>query len=252
MDGPGIVECRDVDPFRCLISFEYAEIKEEAVSRLSLISVFNEVRHHWGNVWSFSRRVWVEVMGLPTTVWSEETFRTIAEVWGKYVYADDRTEQSWSFSVARFLIDSFEWEWIHEWITIKVEEKEYEIFVKEFGSEVYSRESHPNKLEASSGSKTAEDGKSVSWVGEMPLVKSALIPAPEFDGENLNLQKMAHCVNSEMHEVGINVGIHEGGGGGRESRREEEMAGSQTDNKGVGNENTNWALEEGGLLDNQA
>ncbi|MED6186651.1 hypothetical protein PIB30_068758 [Stylosanthes scabra] len=86
----------------------WEEIKEKSLGNQSLLSIFDEVRHHWGSVWSLSRRVWVEAMGLPTAVWSEETFKTIAELWGKYVYTDDRTEEFWSFSVARFLIDSFE------------------------------------------------------------------------------------------------------------------------------------------------
>ncbi|MED6110521.1 hypothetical protein PIB30_043774 [Stylosanthes scabra] len=98
--GPGIIECRDVGPFRCLITFETEKIKEEAIEDQLLASVFDEVRHHWDVVWSLSRRVWIEVMGLPTFAWSEENLRSIANLWGKFVYADDRTEKSWSYSVA--------------------------------------------------------------------------------------------------------------------------------------------------------
>ncbi|MED6110349.1 hypothetical protein PIB30_041995 [Stylosanthes scabra] len=115
-DGLGRIQCRDVGPFRCLLTFESKAIRNEAVTNQVLMYIFDEVKHHWGPVWSLSRRVWVEVMGLSTFAWSEETFRRIALLWGKYVYADNRTEEMKSFTVARFLMDSFEWETIHEWV----------------------------------------------------------------------------------------------------------------------------------------
>ncbi|MED6123365.1 hypothetical protein PIB30_048484 [Stylosanthes scabra] len=124
-----MIECRGVGPFLCLLTFESEKTKEEAVTNQTLLSMFDEVRFHWGPVWSLSRRIWVEVMGLPTFVSLEETFASIAGLWGK------------------FLIDSFEWEFIHEWVTVTVDQRKFDVFVKEFGGEVYSRESHPNKAE---------------------------------------------------------------------------------------------------------
>ncbi|MED6211272.1 hypothetical protein PIB30_072140 [Stylosanthes scabra] len=103
-EGPGIIECRDVALFRCLITFESEKIMEEALGKQSFLSAFDKVRHHWGAVWSLSKRVWVEVMGLPTFVWSEETFNSIAKLWEISVYADDRIEEFMSFSMAMFLI----------------------------------------------------------------------------------------------------------------------------------------------------
>ncbi|MED6173486.1 hypothetical protein PIB30_059933 [Stylosanthes scabra] len=133
--GPGVVECREVGPKRCLITFESESAKEKALSDNVLCAVFDEIRPHWDIFWGLSRRVWIEVMGLPIYVWSEETFKNIAKLWGSYVYSDDRTGESLSFTVARFLIDCFEWEPINEWVTLKVEDREFECFVKEFGGE---------------------------------------------------------------------------------------------------------------------
>ncbi|MED6119496.1 hypothetical protein PIB30_012403 [Stylosanthes scabra] len=58
-------------------------------------------------------------MGIPIHAWSIETFENIAKQWGKLVMVDDRTEQCWSYSVARFLIDCFEWGRINEWFDLK-------------------------------------------------------------------------------------------------------------------------------------
>ncbi|MED6146295.1 hypothetical protein PIB30_033215 [Stylosanthes scabra] len=60
------------------------------------------------------------------------------------VLLDDRTEEQKSFSVARVLIDSFQWEIIHEWVSLRVEDRVFDIFAKEFSYESYSTESHPN------------------------------------------------------------------------------------------------------------
>ncbi|MED6193567.1 hypothetical protein PIB30_020711 [Stylosanthes scabra] len=164
--GPGVIECRD--------------IKEEAVKDDAWSSVFDEIRLHWDHFSGLSRRVWVEVMGLPVYVWSEKTFRSIAELWGKYIYADNRTEEYKSFTVARFLIDSFEWEMINEWILIKVEGRQFEVFAKEFGAKVYGRESHPNEDERKLMNVSAISC-SGSWVEETPGSMEEPVPKRKDD-----------------------------------------------------------------------
>ncbi|MED6145222.1 hypothetical protein PIB30_023171 [Stylosanthes scabra] len=55
--GPGDIECRDVGPYRCLITFSSPEIRDEALNDKLRLFVFDEVRHHWGLFWCLSRRV---------------------------------------------------------------------------------------------------------------------------------------------------------------------------------------------------
>ncbi|MED6164436.1 hypothetical protein PIB30_090067, partial [Stylosanthes scabra] len=135
----------------CLISFESAAARDEAVSSIELLEVFDEVRPHWDYFSSHSRRILLEVMGLPVQVWCEATFSNIAKLWGKLILMDDRTEEAMSFSVARFLVDSFEWELINEWVTIKFEEKKFEVHVREVGSEIYTLQAHPSDNNESDG-----------------------------------------------------------------------------------------------------
>ncbi|MED6180241.1 hypothetical protein PIB30_008435 [Stylosanthes scabra] len=143
-EGTGHVECRDVGPFRCLLTFESANVRDKAMSNPGLLAIFDELRPHWNYISSHSRRIWLEVLGLPIQVRSGDTFNNIAKLWGKMVLMDDRTEHYWSFSVVRFLVDCYEWETISEWITIKVEDREFNIYVREFGGEAYNFQSHTN------------------------------------------------------------------------------------------------------------
>ncbi|MED6106718.1 hypothetical protein PIB30_007041 [Stylosanthes scabra] len=211
-DGQGKVECKDVGPFRCLITFELESIRDEAMSSKVLTDAFDEIRHHWGFASSLSRRVWVEVMGLPTIAWSESTFRSIARLWGKYVYSDDRTEEMQSFSVARFVIDCYQWEEIHEWIKVKVDDWEFEIFVKEFGAELYSRESHPNAAELAYMGEAESDGgsKPLSLAEETPVARPNPSAAIE-DGDDGGLNNVA--VNNIVDSEIIGGGINEDGAG---------------------------------------
>ncbi|MED6126635.1 hypothetical protein PIB30_080383 [Stylosanthes scabra] len=90
--GPGDIKVRDVGPYRCLITFSTTEIRDSAKESQLLQSVFDEVRHHWDTLLSLSRRVWIEIMGMPTGLWFLENFDRIAKLWGKVIRYDDRTE----------------------------------------------------------------------------------------------------------------------------------------------------------------
>ncbi|MED6160753.1 hypothetical protein PIB30_054386 [Stylosanthes scabra] len=107
-NGPGTIECRDVGPYRCLITFSSTEIRDQAMSNEPLLSVFDKVRFHWDFVSSLSRRVWVEIMGLPVNLWCTENLQSISKLWGKFIMVDDRTGDPKSFSIARVLLDCFQ------------------------------------------------------------------------------------------------------------------------------------------------
>ncbi|MED6152504.1 hypothetical protein PIB30_092737 [Stylosanthes scabra] len=55
----------DVGTFRCLLMFESANIRDEAMSDPNLLAMFDELRPHWNYFSSHSRRIWMEVLGLP-------------------------------------------------------------------------------------------------------------------------------------------------------------------------------------------
>ncbi|MED6225384.1 hypothetical protein PIB30_093109, partial [Stylosanthes scabra] len=54
--GSGEIECRDVGPYRCLLTFSSTEIRDEAMHNQLLHGVFDEIRPHWDIFWSLSKR----------------------------------------------------------------------------------------------------------------------------------------------------------------------------------------------------
>ncbi|MED6175154.1 hypothetical protein PIB30_075670 [Stylosanthes scabra] len=82
---------------------------EKAMNNQLLLLVFDEIIRPRGDIfWRLSRRVWFEIVGLPVHGWCNETFKRISKLCGKMVNQDDRIEESKSFSIARFLVDSYQ------------------------------------------------------------------------------------------------------------------------------------------------
>ncbi|MED6176199.1 hypothetical protein PIB30_085783 [Stylosanthes scabra] len=151
-------------------------------------------------------------MGLPVGLWCSETINTLAKLWGKIIKMDYCTEESKSFTTARFLVDCFQWEMVNEWITVKVEDRVFEIFAKEFGSEVYSIQSHPD-LEEVSATSMEEVVKPVS-VSVFPVEKQPAVTGhnnsnSEFIIDPL-LDAIINCSWNNVHEFnhgGVIAGI---------------------------------------------
>ncbi|MED6114175.1 hypothetical protein PIB30_077729 [Stylosanthes scabra] len=56
---------------------------------------------------------------------------------------DDTTELKQSFSSVRILIDLNVWNFIHEWVTLEEGDRKFEVYVREFGREIFSAQTHP-------------------------------------------------------------------------------------------------------------
>ncbi|MED6134531.1 hypothetical protein PIB30_037830 [Stylosanthes scabra] len=140
----GKIECRDLGPRKCIMSMDLIELRDKALSDEIFLATFDKVREYWGFKWAFSRRVWMEMIGLLIHVWSGDTFEKIAKgLDARMVRLDELTEDRRSFSMARTLVDCFQWEPIQEWITIKCEGTVFDVYVKEFRGEILSRQVHP-------------------------------------------------------------------------------------------------------------
>ncbi|MED6223527.1 hypothetical protein PIB30_074735 [Stylosanthes scabra] len=110
---PGKVIFRDLGPRKCLITMDSVELKHEAMSNPVMLSLFDEIRPHWEFVWNSCRRIWVELMGIPVHAWSSDMFQRVAKLWGRL------------------------------WIILRVDGREFEVFAKEFGGEIYNVQIHP-------------------------------------------------------------------------------------------------------------
>ncbi|MED6208617.1 hypothetical protein PIB30_047004 [Stylosanthes scabra] len=93
--------------------------------------------------WSLSRRVWLEIMGLPIHIWSEDSFERIAKAMdGKLVMLQDLMDECASFSIVRILVDTYQWQLIQDWIIVKFKYVDFYVYIKEFGIEVLSQQFH--------------------------------------------------------------------------------------------------------------
>ncbi|MED6108830.1 hypothetical protein PIB30_027922 [Stylosanthes scabra] len=158
--GPGKIECRDVGPYRCLLTFDSPENRDEAFNSELLQSTFDEIVPHWNIFGSLSRRVWIEIMGMPTCLWCKENFK---------IQYDDRTELSKSYSVARVLLDCYQREQISEWVKLSIDDRSFTVFGKEVGPEAYSMSAHPNLEDSRTQFLSSGDDATSSAVSETSL-----------------------------------------------------------------------------------
>ncbi|MED6119073.1 hypothetical protein PIB30_008586 [Stylosanthes scabra] len=173
-EGPGEVECRDLGPFKCILTFESMEARDIVFESQGLNSLFFELRPLWRFTRNLSRRVWLEVMGIPVHLWSNDTMMKIGKLWGKPVMTDELMDYYLSYTCASILVDSFQWEFIHEWVVLDDGERRYEVYVKEFGREMYSAQAHPGVCHESSLCKETEtqgECNSVAGSGSAAVVE---------------------------------------------------------------------------------
>ncbi|MED6193256.1 hypothetical protein PIB30_017647 [Stylosanthes scabra] len=144
----GRIGCRNLGSTKCILSFESKDLRDKALDDTALTTQFDDLRPYWGYKWSHYRRVWVELMGVPIHMWSEDTFSRIAKtIDGKLVMQHELTKETACLSVAKILIETCRWEPIQEWLFVKCEDVEFEVYAKKFGFEVLSFQVHPEESE---------------------------------------------------------------------------------------------------------
>jgi len=128
---------RDLGKFKFLLTMDSKETKE------SLKDEAKEMLNQW--FYSFddweeadvcqTRRLWLEIVGLPIQLWSETNIRKIAELWGDVVLVDNETSTMESFASAKVVIDTLCMSPIEDEAIIQVEDKGFTVFVFEAKTE---------------------------------------------------------------------------------------------------------------------
>jgi len=127
------IEVRDLGHYKFILTLESKESKDrmkiEGKERLEnwfySISDWNE-----SDVCQ-TRRVWIEIVGLPAQFWSESTIRVIAANWGDVVLVENETTTMESMAAAKVLIDTLSMQHIQDEAIIQHENKGFKIFVSE-------------------------------------------------------------------------------------------------------------------------
>ncbi|MED6175362.1 hypothetical protein PIB30_077636 [Stylosanthes scabra] len=123
--------------------------RKQLIDSLTVIMLRAMIYLEFGNRHCRVRKCGIPIIGavdgvknwgvtLPIGLWCTKNLNRIATLWGKLIKQDDRTKNPKSFTTARVIIDSFQWERIHEWVTLRVDGRCFDVFVKEFGLEVDS------------------------------------------------------------------------------------------------------------------
>jgi len=144
----GIIEAatlRDMGLYRFLLTLDEEQDLLEMLNHGDdwLSNWFVEVRR-WRDDICYSRRTWIEVLGLPSHAWCRDNFRKIEDQWGDLICLDTNTANNLSFACARLLIDTAAMRTIDSEIIFSVEDEGLRDWIKEskgyFGS-LHSRRS---------------------------------------------------------------------------------------------------------------
>jgi len=149
---------RDLGKFKFLLTLESKEAKEK------LRNEGEECLKEWFssiNDWAEedvcqTRRLWLEIVGVPIHLWSEINIRKIAENWGDVVFVEEETSTKKSFAAAKVVIDSMCLSPIEDEAILQVGNKGFRISVFEAKTAYTIIHTGPLEEEDSSSSMKAQ------------------------------------------------------------------------------------------------
>ncbi|KAK7256785.1 hypothetical protein RIF29_30266 [Crotalaria pallida] len=131
--GLEVVAIRSMGSLKFLVTFRNGELMEEAI-----ILMFRSMNDGVisANKWSTSdlcdrRRVWVEILGIPPHVWCKENIINIVSSLGSFQIFDQNIDDGSSLESVKVLIHTKYMLFIEERMILRVENEDFEIFVRE-------------------------------------------------------------------------------------------------------------------------
>jgi len=156
---------------------------------------FIEIRK-WGmEVCCETRRVWLDVIGVPPHGWLWENFKQIAELWGRMICLGKSSSNTESFEVMRVLVATRVMQKIEAIVLLHVGYGGYNVYIKE--AETISQV--PSKINQYLVSRIADDQISNNEVPGFEDVDDN-ISSPDSEGNRLELKKNQN--NSNSNEAG--------------------------------------------------
>jgi len=127
------IEVRELGHFKFLLTMESKELKNwikiEGKERLE--KWFYSINDWTERDVCQTRRIWLEIVGLPLQFWSETNIRRLAANWGDVVLVEKETSTLESGASAKVLIDTLSMQQIEEEVIIQDENKGFKVFVFE-------------------------------------------------------------------------------------------------------------------------
>ena len=152
---PEVTLVRDLGKFKFLLTMDSKEseekLKNEEIERLQ--QWFSFINDWAEEDVCQTRRLWLEIVGVPIQIWSEQNIRKIAENWGDVVFVDKGTASQESFASAKVVIDTLRVHPIEDEAIIHVEDKGFRVSVFEARTEFTIIHMGPMEEEISSPSR---------------------------------------------------------------------------------------------------
>ena len=128
---------RDLGKYKFLLTVDSQEIKEKLKTEGEecLKQWFSSVSDWTENDICQTRRIWLEMVGIPIHIWSEQNIKQIAGQWGDVLYVETDTSKMASFASAKVVVDTLCMNPIEDEAIIQVETEGYRISVFEAKTE---------------------------------------------------------------------------------------------------------------------
>ena len=121
--------------FKFILSFQTKEEMEVALQKHEELDLwFTEITAWDKYVCCGSRKVWLEVIGVPPHGWKWETFKEIADLWGYLICLGKSIARTDTFDSMRMLVETDILFFIENDFVLTIEELGYRVVVREIGS----------------------------------------------------------------------------------------------------------------------
>ena len=164
---PHPILVRDIGKFKFLLTAETKEIKDKLRTEGAdcLNQWFSSISEWVEEDVCQTRRLWLEIVGVPLQVWNEENIKKIAENWGDVVYVEKDISAMASFAFAKVVIDSLCMEPIEDEALLQVGDKGFRVSVFEAKTKFIIIHAGPLDEESSASSMKFKCSQKVAELG---------------------------------------------------------------------------------------
>ena len=132
LDKTGCSKVRAISKSKFILTYHTSDQKDEALKNKGLLeNWFQEVKNWDIYETCDSRRLWIEVFGVPPHGWTLENFERIASLWGKMICLETSIEDTIYFDSMKILIVSKSFQNVMGHIVLQIGDAGYNITVRE-------------------------------------------------------------------------------------------------------------------------
>ena len=126
---------RAVSCDKVIITFPSVMSMEDTLQEDGLLAKWFKHVNRWSKYEKAeTRQVWIAVYGVPMHGWTEANFKEIAEIWGRLIQLEEKTDSTDNFESMKMLIASDHFYRIEGDVLLQIEDMGYRVFVSEIGS----------------------------------------------------------------------------------------------------------------------